>query len=111
MRVYRLISGPTRSANKFLPASALRGRKEFEGNSVQYQTKECVFMYEQQEVVGTGLQVPVEIAEFAPSLTADDVFPTDPLPVPPAIPDAHKATINGVEVRRYDNGKGTVALV
>ena len=64
------------------------------------------------ETVGTELQAPVEIAEFtAPSLTADDVFPTDPLPVPPAIPDAHRATINGVELRRYDNGKGTVALV
>src|SRR5262245_33901697 len=68
-------------------------------------------MYEQQEVVGAEFQAPLEITDPTPSLTADDVFPTDPLPVPPAIPDAHRAIINSIELRRYDNGKGTVALV
>jgi hypothetical protein len=63
------------------------------------------------EIVGTEFQTPVEIAESAPSLTADEVFPTDPLPLPPAIPDAHRAAITGVEVRRYENEKGTVSLV
>lgn len=63
------------------------------------------------EAVSTELQAPVEITDPAPSLTADDVFPTDPLPVPPATPDAHRATITAVEARHYENGKGTVALV
>lgn len=66
---------------------------------------------EATEIVGAELEAPVEVTESAPSLTADDIFPTEPLPVPPAIPDAHRAVINGVELRRYDNGKGTVALV
>jgi hypothetical protein len=68
-------------------------------------------MYETTETVGMELQAPVEISEPAPSLTADDIFPTAPLPVPSAIPDAHMAIINSVELRRYENGKGTVALV
>jgi hypothetical protein len=64
------------------------------------------------ESVSSELQAPVEIAEFTtPSLTADDVFPTDPLPVPPATPDAHRATITAVEARHYENDKGTVSVV
>jgi hypothetical protein len=70
-----------------------------------------IMSLEATETVGTELQAPVEITEPTPSLTADDIFPTEPLPVPPAIPDAHRAVINAVELRHYDNGKGTVALV
>lgn len=44
-------------------------------------------------------------------ITDDDVFATAELPVPPAIPDAHRATIEGVELKRYDNEKGTVSVV
>ena len=70
-------------------------------------------MLQQNETVGAELEAPVEITEFTEtsSLTADDVFASNPLPVPPAIPDAHRATITGVEARHYENDKGTVALV
>ncbi len=70
-------------------------------------------MNAETEIVGTELQAPVEITEFTETsfLTADDIFPTNPLPVPPAIPDAHRATIISVEARHYDNEKGTISLV
>ena len=70
-------------------------------------------MNAETEIVGTELQAPVEITEFTETsfLTADDIYATTPLPVPPAIPDAHRATITFVEARHYDNEKGTVSLV
>jgi hypothetical protein len=70
-------------------------------------------MSDQIEVVGTELEAPVAVTEFEQTspLTADDVFSTTPLPVPPAIPDAHRATITSVEAKHYDNDKGTVSLV
>ena len=70
-------------------------------------------MSDQIEVLGTELEAPVEVTEFEQTspLTADDVFSTNPLPVPPAIPDAHRATITSVEAKHYDNDKGTVSLV
>ena len=46
-----------------------------------------------------------------PILSDEDVFATSELPVPPAIPDAHRATVEGVELKRYDNEKQTVSLV
>lgn len=56
--------------------------------------------------------LPTESVEgVEPILTDDDVFATSELPVPPAIPDAHRATVEGVELKRYDNEKGTVSLV
>jgi hypothetical protein len=69
--------------------------------------------YQQHELVGAELQAPFAMAEFNETLplTADYVFPTTPLPIPPAIPDAHRATITSVEARHYENEKGTVALV
>jgi hypothetical protein len=70
-------------------------------------------MLEETEIVGTEFQAPVETTEFTETslLTADDIFPANPLPVPPAIPDAHRATIISVEARHYDNEKGTVSIV
>ena len=70
-------------------------------------------MIQHTEIVGTEIQAPVEITEFTETslLTADDIFPTNPLPVPPAIPDAHRATITFVEARQYDNEKGTISPV
>jgi hypothetical protein len=70
-------------------------------------------MSDQIEVVGTELEAPVEVTEFEQTspLTADDVFSTNPLPVPPAIPDAHRATITSVEAKHYDNDKETVSFV
>lgn len=53
----------------------------------------------------------VEGVEGTPIVGDDDVFATSELEVPPAIPDAHRATIEGVELKRYDNEKGTTSLV
>jgi len=44
-------------------------------------------------------------------VTDDDVFATSELEVPPAIPDAHRGTIEGVELKRYENEKQTVSIV
>jgi hypothetical protein len=69
-------------------------------------------MHIQSETVTTDLNAPLESAEFKPlPLTADVIFPTNPLPVPPAIPDAHRAVIKGVEARHYNNEKETVSIV
>src|SRR5581483_73497 len=51
------------------------------------------------------------LPENSALVSDDDVFATSELEVPPAIPDAHRATIQGVELKRYDNEKGTVSLV
>jgi hypothetical protein len=54
----------------------------------------------QSEVVGTEVL-----------LTVDDIFAVNPLPVPPAIPDAHRGVINDVAAEHYDNAKGTVSFI
>lgn len=51
----------------------------------------------------------VEETMTAP-VAGEDVFETSSLPNPPAIPDAHRATIESVTVKRFENEKGTVSI-